>query len=52
MIVLSSLVTKFQKRAAYRRTYRALQSMPLDVALDLGMYREDAAKTAAKSVYG
>ncbi|MEN8896296.1 MAG: hypothetical protein ABF248_09440 [Yoonia sp.] len=42
----------FQKRMAYLRIKSELRSMPPEVAIDLGMFREDAAKTAYKAVYG
>jgi len=40
------------KRAAYRQTVRELSGMPLSVAQDLGLFREDAEKIARKHVYG
>ena len=40
------------KRAAYLRTKAEIARMPLDVALDLGMYREDADRIAWQAVYG
>lgn len=40
------------KRRAYNRTVREIQSMPLDVALDLNIYPGDAHKIASKAVYG
>lgn len=52
MSVFAALRTAVARRAAYRRTMRAIESMPLDVALDLGIYREDAARIAARAVYG
>lgn len=44
--------TAASKRRAYLRTKREIESMPLDVALDLDIYRGDAAKIAAQAVYG
>ena len=41
-----------RKRAAYRRTVAELRAMPLDVALDLGLFREDAEMNARRAVYG
>jgi uncharacterized protein YjiS (DUF1127 family) len=41
-----------KKRAAYQRTVHELKAMPLDVALDLEIHREDAEKIAAEAVYG
>lgn len=40
------------KFVTYLRTKRELENMPLDVALDLGLFREDAAKNARRAVYG
>ena len=40
------------KRAAYRQTIREISGMPQDVALDLGIFREDAELIARKHVYG
>ena len=51
-ILFSSLRERIAKRAEYRRTLRELQSLPLDVALDLDIYRGDAEKIAAQAVYG
>ena len=41
-----------QKRAMYRRTVSEIRSMSLDVALDLGIFRDDAEKIALQAVYG
>jgi len=38
--------------AKYRRTVAELERMPLDVALDLGIYRQDAREIARRTVYG
>ncbi len=43
---------QINKAAAYRRTVREIRSMPLDVALDLGIHKGDAEKIARKAVYG
>jgi uncharacterized protein YjiS (DUF1127 family) len=40
------------KRAAYARTVREIANMPREVALDLGIFREDAEQIAWKHVYG
>ncbi|WP_226782578.1 hypothetical protein [Oceaniglobus trochenteri] len=40
------------KRAAYRRTVAEISALPLDVALDLGIYPGDARKIAERAVYG
>jgi len=47
-----TLLADLKKRAAYRRTVRALRSMPLDTALDLDIYRGDAKDIARRAVYG
>ncbi len=52
MSVLKSVSNAVQKRVAYLRTKAELESMSLDVALDLDIYRGDAAKIANKAVYG
>lgn len=41
-----------EKRAAYNRTVEEISRMPLDVALDLDIYRGDAHKLAYEAVYG
>ncbi|WP_168798007.1 hypothetical protein [Pacificoceanicola onchidii] len=41
-----------EKRAQYNRTVREIQSMPIDVAHDLGIYRGDAHQIAYNAVYG
>ncbi|MEM9970592.1 MAG: hypothetical protein AAF762_05790 [Pseudomonadota bacterium] len=43
---------QINKRRAYNRTVRELKKIPLDVALDLGIYKGDAEKIARKAVYG
>jgi hypothetical protein len=40
------------KRIAYVRTAHEIESMPLDVALDLDINRDDARKIAHCAVYG
>ena len=52
MTVLNTVRTAVQKRVAYSRLKHELASMPLETAIDLGMFREDAAKIAAKRIYG
>ncbi len=52
MNVLKSVRTAMQKRALYLRTKREIEKMPLDVALDLEIYRGDAGKIASHAVYG
>jgi len=41
-----------EKRMAYLRTRNEIREMPLDVALDLGIYPGDADSIAFKAVYG
>ena len=50
--LLTKLQTRLQKRAAYSRTKAEIEAMPLDVAIDLDIYKPDAAKIAAQAVYG
>lgn len=50
--MISRLRAAAAKRAAYHRTVDEISRMPLDVALDLGIYRGDAEKIARKAVYG
>ena len=52
MTVLNTIRTAVQKRIAYAQLKHELQSMPLQTAIDLGLFREDAAKTASKAIYG
>jgi hypothetical protein len=40
--IMTRLRTAAAKRAAYNRTVDEISRMPLDVALDLGIFREDA----------
>lgn len=47
-----TLYTTLVKRAAYARTARELRNLPLDVALDLDIDRQDANKIAHRAVYG
>lgn len=52
MTLIDTIRKTIEKRAVYSRTKTEIQKMPLDVALDLGIYREDAAKIARQAVYG
>lgn len=52
MTILNTVRSAYAKRVAYLRTKRELENMPLDVALDLGMFREDAGVVASKAIYG
>ncbi|WP_425098200.1 hypothetical protein [Tropicibacter sp. S64] len=47
-----TLRIRMEKRAKYNRTLRELQSMPQDVAQDLGIYPADARRIAHEAVYG
>lgn len=38
--------------ARYRKTRDEIANMPLDVAQDLGLFREDAPRIACAAVYG
>ena len=51
MTVLNTVRTAMQKRVAYERLKRELRAMPLETAIDLGMFREDAAQVARKAIY-
>jgi hypothetical protein len=50
--VIAHLKSAATKRAAYLRTVHELETMPLDVALDLDIFREDARRIARAAVYG
>jgi hypothetical protein len=52
MLILTKMRQTMQKRAAYLRLKHEIATMPQDVAIDLGMFREDAAKIATKAIYG
>lgn len=52
MTVLNTVRTAIQKRVAYTLLKHELASMPVETAIDLGMFREDASKVAAKAIYG
>ena len=52
MTLFNSIRTAAAKRAAYARTRSEIQRLSLDVALDLGIFREDADKIARRAVYG
>ena len=53
---MTSIVTRLRSaaasRAAYNRTVEEISHMSLDVALDLGIFREDAHLIAHQAVYG
>ncbi|WP_394177864.1 hypothetical protein [Yoonia maritima] len=52
MTALNNVMSAVQKRVAYSRLKFELQNMPYETAVDLGIFREDAAKIATKAVYG
>jgi uncharacterized protein YjiS (DUF1127 family) len=52
MKVLHKMRSAMQKRAAYRQLKHEIATMPQEVAIDLGLFREDAAKIASKAIYG
>lgn len=52
MTALNTVRIAIQKRMAYHRLKGELQNMPADIAIDLGMFREDAAEVASKAIYG
>lgn len=47
-----SFMEELKKRRAYWETVEELRRLPLDVALDLDIYRGDAEKLARRAVYG
>ena len=53
---MSSFMTRIRAAAARRRRYnqtvREIETMPIDVALDLDLYRGDARRIARRAVYG
>jgi uncharacterized protein YjiS (DUF1127 family) len=50
--VFDMLKTAAENYARYRATRDEIANLPLDVALDLGIYRGDAEKIAREAVYG
>jgi len=52
MSIYNTVASALQKRKLYNQTRYEILSMPQNVAIDLGIFREDAAKIAAKAVYG
>jgi hypothetical protein len=50
--LLDTLQTRLKQYAAYTQTKAEIENMPLDVAIDLDIYKPDAAKIAAQAVYG
>jgi hypothetical protein len=52
MNIIAQFKNAFEKRALYVRTRDEIARMPLDVALDLDIYRGDAERIAHAAVYG
>jgi uncharacterized protein YjiS (DUF1127 family) len=50
--VIDMLKTAAANYARYRQTRDEIANLPLDVALDLGIYRGDAERIAREAVYG
>ncbi len=50
--VISMLKEAARNYSLYRQTRDEIANMPLDVALDLGIYRGDAERIARAAVYG
>jgi uncharacterized protein YjiS (DUF1127 family) len=50
--VIDMLKDAARNYALYRTTRDEIANMPLDVALDLGIYRGDAERIAREAVYG
>ena len=49
---MTNLFSEIKKRRLYNRTVREISRLPVDVALDLGIYKGDAHALAARAVYG
>jgi hypothetical protein len=52
MTLIDTIRQTISKRAVYARTKQEIKSMPLDVALDLNIDRDNAAQIARQAVYG
>lgn len=50
--LFATLRANAAKRAQYRQMRDEIANMPRHVALDIGIYPEDAARIAAKAVWG
>ncbi|NJS38312.1 MAG: hypothetical protein HC783_04060 [Rhodobacteraceae bacterium] len=50
--VIDMLKTAARNYAAYRATRDEIANLPLDVALDVGIYPGDADRIAREAVYG
>ncbi len=51
-MTMSMIRGRLNAWSKYRRTVAELERMPLDVALDLDLYRGDARTIAHRAVYG
>ncbi len=49
---MTNLIQDIKKRRLYNQTVREISALPIDVALDLGIYRGDAHELASRAVYG
>lgn len=52
LTVFERLMAAARDRARYRQTRNEIARIPLDVALDLGIYPGDAEDLARKAVWG
>jgi uncharacterized protein YjiS (DUF1127 family) len=52
MTLIDTLKAAASNRAMYRRTRDEIARMPRDVAIDLGIFPEDADRIAWAAVYG
>ncbi len=52
LTVFDRLIAAARDRARFRQTRNEIARMPLDVALDLGIYPGDADELACKAVWG
>ncbi len=50
--VIATLKAAAANRAAYRRTRDEIARLPRDIALDIGIFPEDASRIAWDAVYG
>jgi uncharacterized protein YjiS (DUF1127 family) len=50
--IITGLKGRMNAWSRYRRTRAEIERMPLDVALDLDIFREDADLIARRAVYG
>lgn len=49
---MTNFIQEMKKRRLYNQTVREISELPIDVALDLGIYRGDAHALASRAVYG